>query len=56
VPFPKLVYLFKSLNIKFAELDNLFVDVQLPSELTMQQVKESINDVIKERKDNVEHS
>jgi transcriptional regulator with XRE-family HTH domain len=54
VPFPKLVYLFKSLNIKFAELDNLFVDVQLPRELTIQQVKESIEDVIKESKDNVE--
>jgi len=56
LPFPKLIYLFKVLNIKFAELDNLFVDVQLPSELTTQQIKDAINDVIKEREDNVERS
>ena len=46
IPFPKLVYLLKSLNIKFAELDLIFADVQLPSEQTIQQ----------ERVDNVECS
>lgn len=56
VPFPKLVYLFKVLNLKFEELDKLFVDVQLPSELTTQQIKESINQVIQEREDNVERN
>jgi transcriptional regulator with XRE-family HTH domain len=44
IPFPKLVYLFKSLDIKFASLDAEFADVQLPCELTIQQ----------ESKDNVE--
>jgi transcriptional regulator with XRE-family HTH domain len=44
IPFPKLVYLFKSLDIKFASLDSEFADVQLPCELTIQQ----------ESKDNVE--
>lgn len=46
ISLPKLVYIMKALNIKFAELDELYVDVLLPSEQNIQQ----------ESEDNVERS
>jgi len=46
ISLPKLVYIMKALNIKFAELDELYVDVLLPNEQNIQQ----------ESEDNVERS
>lgn len=46
ISLPKLVYIMKALNIKFAELDEIYADVLLPSEQNIQQ----------ESKDNVERS
>lgn len=43
IVFPKLILLFKALNVKFAELDFMFADVQPTSKLSMQQ--ERTNDV-----------
>ena len=46
ISLPKLVYIMKALNIKFAELDEIYADVLLPSEQNIQQ----------ESEDNVERS
>jgi transcriptional regulator with XRE-family HTH domain len=46
ISLPKLVYIMKALNIKFAELDEVYADVLLPSEQNIQQ----------ESEDNVERS
>lgn len=46
ISLPKLVLLFKKLNIKFAELDEVYADALLPSEQNIQ----------RESEDNVERS
>lgn len=46
ISLPKLIHLFKKLDIKFSYLDELYADVLLPSEQNMQQ----------ESEDNVERS
>lgn len=46
IVFPKLILLFKALNVKFAELDFMFADVQPTSKLSNQP----------ERTEDVEHN